>query len=74
MIPAPGAHGGDGAAVARSLGLDPTTVLDLSMSLNPCAPDVRSIVARHLDALTAYPDPSVATRTLADALEVDPAL
>jgi histidinol-phosphate/aromatic aminotransferase/cobyric acid decarboxylase-like protein len=73
VIPAPGAHGGDGAAVARALGLDPATVLDLSMSLNPCSPDVRSIVARHLDALAAYPDPSAATRSLADALQVEPA-
>lgn len=70
MIPAPGAHGGDGAAVARALGLDPSDVLDLSLSLNPCAPDATAIVARHLDAIRTYPDPTSATVALAHALDV----
>jgi histidinol-phosphate/aromatic aminotransferase/cobyric acid decarboxylase-like protein len=68
-VPAAGAHGGDGAAISRALGID---VLDLSMSLNPVAPDAREIVARHLDALTRYPDPRDATGALARALDVDP--
>lgn len=67
-VPPPGAHGGDGAAVARALGLDPADLLDLSMSLNPVAPDVRPVVAGHLDELVRYPDPSRATAAMAAAL------
>jgi histidinol-phosphate/aromatic aminotransferase/cobyric acid decarboxylase-like protein len=71
-VPQPGAHGGDGPAVARALGLDPTDVLDLSLSLNPCAPDLTAAATRHLDALRRYPDPSTATRLLAEAIGVEP--
>jgi len=70
VIPAPGAHGGDGRAVAAALGLDPAAILDLSMSLNPFAPEVAAIVARHLDAVSHYPDATSATAALADALGV----
>lgn len=73
MIPRPGAHGGDGARVAAALGLDPATVLDLSASLNPVAPDVADVVARHLDALHRYPDVTGATAAVAEALGVDTA-
>lgn len=69
-VPAAGDHGGDGARVAAAFGLDPSSVLDLSASLNPAAPDVRPIVARHLDALTTYPDASAATEALAANLGV----
>ena len=69
MIPAPGPHGGDGARVARALGID---LLDLSQSLNPVAPDVTAVVARHLAALRRYPDPTDATCALAAAMAVDP--
>jgi histidinol-phosphate/aromatic aminotransferase/cobyric acid decarboxylase-like protein len=69
----PGPHGGDGAAVAAALGLDPADLLDLSASLNPVAPDPRPVVARHLDSLLRYPDHRAATRHLAEALGVDPA-
>src|SRR4051812_36899303 len=72
LAPEPGAHGGDGPRVARALGLDPATVLDLSLSLNPLAPAIGPIVARHLDRLTEYPDPAVAPRALAAALDVEP--
>jgi histidinol-phosphate/aromatic aminotransferase/cobyric acid decarboxylase-like protein len=68
VIPPPGTHGGDGLAVARALGLDPAAVLDRSMSLNPFAPDARPVVGRHLDEITRYPDPTVATAALAEAL------
>jgi histidinol-phosphate/aromatic aminotransferase/cobyric acid decarboxylase-like protein len=68
-VPPAGAHGGDGPALARALGID---VLDLSQSLNPVAPDVRPVVARHLDALAAYPDPGAATCALATAMGIDP--
>jgi histidinol-phosphate/aromatic aminotransferase/cobyric acid decarboxylase-like protein len=71
MIPAPGVHGGDGLAVARSLGIDPSEVVDLSMSLNPFAPDVATIASRHLDAVGRYPDRRDATGVLADAIGVD---
>jgi histidinol-phosphate/aromatic aminotransferase/cobyric acid decarboxylase-like protein len=70
-VPAPGAHGGDGRAVAAALGLDPGSVLDLSQSLNPVAPDVTAVVARYLHALRAYPDPRRATAALAAAMGVD---
>jgi len=71
-MPAPGSHGGDGRAVAVALGLDPGSVLDLSMSLNPLAPDPGPVVARHLDAVRVYPDPRRATEELARAIGVGP--
>jgi histidinol-phosphate/aromatic aminotransferase/cobyric acid decarboxylase-like protein len=71
-VPAPGAHGGDGVAVARALGIDLAEVVDLSMSLNPFAPDVAALAARHLDAVGRYPDARFATDALADAIGVDP--
>lgn len=70
--PTSGPHGGDGARVAEALGLDPATVLDLSASLNPVAPDVAPIVAAHLDDLRRYPDATGASAALAAALEVEP--
>ena len=71
-VPAPGAHGGDGPRLAAALGVDPAAVLDLSLSLNPAAPDSGEVVGKHLDALRRYPDPGPATAALADALGVDP--
>jgi histidinol-phosphate/aromatic aminotransferase/cobyric acid decarboxylase-like protein len=71
-LPAAGAHGGDGPAVARALGIDPAGLLDLSQNLNPFAGDVSALVTRHLDTLGHYPDDRPATRLLAQALEVDP--
>ena len=73
MIPAPGRHGGDGAAVARALGIDTDDVLDLSQSLNPCAPDVIRVAGAHLSSLRRYPDRCDATHVLARHLGVDPA-
>jgi histidinol-phosphate/aromatic aminotransferase/cobyric acid decarboxylase-like protein len=70
-VPPPGPHGGDGAVVAAAMALDPASVLDLSVSLNPFAPDVRRLAPDHLDALTRYPDPGLATRALASAVGVD---
>jgi histidinol-phosphate/aromatic aminotransferase/cobyric acid decarboxylase-like protein len=49
-------------------------VLDLSVSLNPVAPDVGVVVAGHVDAIDRYPDPATATATLAAAIGVDPDL
>lgn len=71
VLPAPGGHGGDGARVAAALGLAVADVLDLSASMNPVAPDPCLVVARHLDALGRYPDPSAATAALAAAMGVD---
>lgn len=71
-VPRPGGHGGDGARIAAALGLRPDEVLDLSASLNPVAPPAADVVARHLGALTRYPDPRAATEALADVLDVEP--
>jgi histidinol-phosphate/aromatic aminotransferase/cobyric acid decarboxylase-like protein len=70
-VPLPGSHGGDGPAVAATLGLDPASVLDLSVSLNPFALDVGALALGHLDALAHYPDPHPATAALAVAIGVD---
>ena len=72
MIPPAGSHGGDGPAVARALGLDPAGVLDLSATLNPWAPDIVGLAARHLHALGRYPDSRYATDLLAAAIGVAP--
>lgn len=71
-LPPAGAHGGDGARVARALGLPLEEILDLSQSLNPAARDPRPVVAAHLDALGRYPDPHEATRCLATTMGVAP--
>ncbi len=72
VIPGPGPHGGDAEGVAAALGLDPSDLLDLSLSLNPFAPDPAPVIAAHLDALGRYPDPIKATAALADAVGIDP--
>lgn len=76
-VPGPGAHGGDGRRVAAALGLPPDSVLDLSASCNPFAPDPAPYVVRHIEAgaLTRYPDETDerrATASMAEALGVDP--
>lgn len=71
MIPPPGRHGGDGPAIADALGIDPSTVLDLSASLNPAAPDITVLAQRHLGALRRYPDHRDAARALASSVGVD---
>lgn len=72
-LPPPGAHGGDGAAVAAALGVDPADLLDLSQNMNPLAPPVAPQVAHHLGVLARYPDTRAGTRALAEALGTDPA-
>jgi histidinol-phosphate/aromatic aminotransferase/cobyric acid decarboxylase-like protein len=71
LAPPPGEHGGDGPRLAAALGIDPSEVLDLSLSLNPRAPEVAAVVARHLDAVGRYPDAAEATAALASVLGVD---
>ena len=51
--------------------MDPASLLDLSQNLNPFAPDVAGLAARHLGELRRYPDPAAATRLLAEAMGVD---
>ncbi len=58
--------------LAAALGLNPDAVLDLSLSLNPVAPDPVAVVARYLPAIRRYPDPTAATAALAAAMGVDP--
>ncbi len=70
MIPAPGAHGGDGARLARALGIPVAAVLDLSMSVNPFAPDVGPLVVDHAGDARHYPEASLATHALARVLGV----
>jgi len=70
VVPPPGPHGGDADALARALGVAPASILDLSASLNPLAPDPAPVVARHLDALGRYPDATEATEALAAVLGV----
>lgn len=70
-VPSAGAHGGDAARVARSLGLDVSQILDLSASLNPVAPSPIPVISKHLDAVGRYPDPTAATVELAAAMGVD---
>lgn len=72
QLPPAGSHGGDGAAVARALGMEPGDLLDLSQNMNPFAPSVEPLVLRHLDAVGRYPDPAEATRSLAEVLGVAP--
>lgn len=72
----PGTHGGDGARVAVALGLDPASMIDLSASMNPFAPDVAALLSDSLrndgSAVHRYPDATPATAALAAAIGVDP--
>jgi histidinol-phosphate/aromatic aminotransferase/cobyric acid decarboxylase-like protein len=73
VAPEPGRHGGDGARLAALLGMAPEEILDLSVSLNPCAPDMSRLIRAHAGASRRYPDPQVATAALAQAVGVDEA-
>jgi threonine-phosphate decarboxylase len=68
----PGPHGGDGARLAAALGIAVEAVLDLSMSVNPFAPDTAAAVAHHARAVTRYPDVEPAVHALAAAMDVAP--
>ena len=71
--PAPREHGGDGAAFAASLGVDPSAVLDLSASLNPVAPSVVPLFEDAARSLGRYPDDTEARQAIAAAVGVDAA-
>ncbi len=69
-VPPPAGHGGDGPRLAAALGVPPSSVLDLSMSTNPFAPDVAALAASEVESLRHYPDPARATAALAEAIGV----
>jgi len=74
MISLPaGPHGGDAQRLAGLLGIAVDEILDLSVSLNPLAPDPTPVITRHLDAIGRYPDDHRATASLAEVLGVDKA-
>jgi histidinol-phosphate/aromatic aminotransferase/cobyric acid decarboxylase-like protein len=74
-LPATGSHGGDASTIADALGLDPLSMIDLSASMNPFAPDVAALVAPTLGyAMTRYPNATAATGHLAAAIGIDPDL
>lgn len=66
--PPAGAHGGDAARIARAIGVAVGDLLDLSASLNPVSPDLRPLLTDAMDAIGRYPDVTVATAAMADAL------
>jgi histidinol-phosphate/aromatic aminotransferase/cobyric acid decarboxylase-like protein len=72
VVPPAGAHGGDVAAVAAALGLEPSEIIDLSASFNPDAPDLTALAKTELDSLGRYPDPTEATVAMASALGTTP--
>jgi adenosylcobyric acid synthase len=60
--------------VARALGVDEDRLLDLSVSLNPFAPDLRGLLNAAVDrgAAARYPDEGPARAALASAIGVEP--
>lgn len=73
-VPAPGLHGGDAARIAAWLGRPVREMLDVSISLNPVAPDVSTVITGSVDEVRRYPDDTAATCLLAATLGVDPDL
>jgi len=69
----PGPHGGDATRLAVALACPVSSIVDLSASLNPLAPDVRPALRQALDHVGRYPDDARATAALAEAMGVDPA-
>jgi len=72
-IPA-GEHGDNARQVALAAGADPGRLVDLAASMNPFAPDVRSVVAAGVDGIARYPDDRDRRRArdaLAEAMGVD---
>ena len=72
VAPPPGAHGDDVAQFAGRLGVDVDDLLDLAVSVNPCAPDVAPLVASAAHTVRHYPDAGPARASLARALGIDP--
>lgn len=68
----PFAHGGNAIAVAKALGVSVSSLLDLSASMNPFAPDVGSIIHNNVDCVNYYPDTTQASFELAQIMGVSP--
>ncbi len=66
------AHGDRSYELAKEKGIDPDSILDLSASLNPLAPDIASMARKYLSSLSRYPDSYAAQCQLADAIGVSP--
>lgn len=64
-------HGDVVLGLERHLGLPPRSMLDLSASMNPVAPDVTSLYLESVNSLSSYPDETHATLALAQVLNVD---
>lgn len=73
-LPRPGEHGGDASGIAKAIGMPENMVLDLSMSLNPFAPDFRPVLHRAIDrgVVGRYPDEASALGALAGAMGIAP--
>ena len=71
IVPVPGTHGGDAAALAEALGVEPDEILDLSATLNPLAPDVVPLVQRKAENVHRYPDTRRASDALAEVIGID---
>ncbi|NNN22237.1 MAG: aminotransferase class I/II-fold pyridoxal phosphate-dependent enzyme [Acidimicrobiales bacterium] len=65
-------HGDKSYELAKQKGIDPDSILDLSASLNPLAPDITSMARNYLSSLRRYPDSRVAQSQLAEAIGVTP--
>jgi len=72
VAPPPGPHGDDVHRLARRLGVDVDAVLDLSVTVNPCAPDVAALVVAAARSVRHYPDAEPARDALAAAMGVAP--
>lgn len=70
VAPPPGPHGDDVGRLADRLGVEVDAVLDLSVSLNPCAPDVAELVAAASASVRHYPDATRAHAALSSAMGV----
>jgi histidinol-phosphate/aromatic aminotransferase/cobyric acid decarboxylase-like protein len=66
-------HGGDAWAVSLQLGCSVDDLVELSASMNPVFEPAAALLASGLSAVTRYPDATLATAALADAIGVDSA-
>ena len=64
-------HGGLDAREARAHGVDPASVLDLSVNINPHGPCEALVDAARAALLEKYPDPSAFAARLAWASVLD---
>jgi histidinol-phosphate/aromatic aminotransferase/cobyric acid decarboxylase-like protein len=69
--PPAGPHGGDGPALAAALGIAIDEVLDLSLTLNPFAPDPVPAIAAAAPSARHYPDVTTGERLLAEVMGLD---